>query len=131
DFRAFVEKHGSDGARPLPQVRAVLGREEFFFSDDDAFNHFRRQAAEKHPGLEVLEGGMSLPSEDGNASAVRLVRYELPESRRLAKVLSWLAQQKLPIADYFQHREELITGDLTPARYVLLPGEGEPVEIDG
>jgi DNA gyrase subunit B len=131
DFRAFVEKHGADGSKPLPQIRAVLGKEEFFLADDDAFNNFRRQAAEKHTGLEVLEGGMSLPTEGVDAAAVRLIRYELPESRKLAKVLTWLAQQNLPLADYFVHREEQITGDLTPAKYFLYPAEGDPIELDG
>ncbi len=131
EFESFVRNHAMNRAAPLPQVRAVLAGAEHYFADDDAFNAFRRQAAEKHAQLEVIDGGMSLPGEDGDGEVVRLVRYELPESRRLEKCLRTVEEFKLPLPDYFLRREELITGELSAARYVLLPAEGEPVELEG
>jgi len=131
DFEAFVRKQHTRGGPPLPQIRAVLGEEEHYFADDAAFNAFRRAAGERHGQIEVVDGGMSLPAADETeGSPVRLVRYELPECRRLEKALRWLDEQGLPLEDYFSRREELVTGELTPAKYVLLPKDGEAVELD-
>ncbi|MBN2562376.1 MAG: hypothetical protein JXQ75_15735 [Phycisphaerae bacterium] len=75
---------------------------------------------------------MSLPAAElGNGSVAWLIRYELPECRLLERALRWLAEQNLEFEDYFAKRKELVTGELTPAKYVLLPADGEPVELDG
>ncbi|HUN80544.1 MAG TPA: toprim domain-containing protein, partial [Phycisphaerae bacterium] len=127
-FEQFVKMHRARKG-PLPTIRAVLNEEEHYFADDAAFNNFRREASEKAGELEVIDGGLSLPSEGGE-NGKRLVRYELPESRRLEKALAQLDENALNFDDYFLKREELVTGEMTPARYILHPADGEPVEVE-
>ncbi|MFH1419514.1 MAG: DNA gyrase subunit B [Planctomycetota bacterium] len=130
ELKGFIERHYGNGERSLPRVRAVLKEEEHFFRDDDTFNHFRREAQARFGELEVMDGGLSLPAAEKNGDArVRLVRYELPECKRLEKALAWLDEHELLISDYFSKREELVTGELSPAQYVLLPEEGAPAEL--
>jgi DNA gyrase subunit B len=129
-FEKFLRKHHKPDAKTsLPQIRAILNGEEFDFADDAAFNQFRREAREKHGEIEVVEGGVSLPSGDQADAAVKLVRYELPECKTLDKALSFLHEHGLPLADFFAKREELVTGELMQAKYVLIPTDGEPMEL--
>jgi len=130
-FESFVKDHHAMGGGRLPVLRAVLGGEDRFFVDDDGFNQFRREAQDTFGELEVVDGGLSLPTVDsGNGAVTRLIRYELPECRLLEETLRWLDEQGLALSDYFDKREELVTGELTPAKYVLQPEDGEPVELD-
>jgi DNA gyrase subunit B len=131
DFKSFLSKYGVGEELRLPTIRVVLGEEEHFLADDDAFNQFRREARERFGELEVADGGISLPTtKPGDGALMRLVRYELPECRALESALRWLSKAGLELADYFDTRQELVTGELTRAKYVLLPKEGEPVEVE-
>ncbi len=131
DFKAFVQEHHGQAGRRLPTIRVVLGTEEQFLENDDAFNQFRRGAQERFGELEVLDGGIGITAaQPGNGAPTRLIRYELPECKRLESALNWLAGQGLDLADYFSKRTELVTGDLVPAKYVLLPKDGDPVPLD-
>jgi DNA gyrase subunit B len=131
-FETFIRQYRSGGRRTLPVIRAVIGDAEHYFDDDAAFNQFRREARERFGEIEVVDGGLSLPAtENGEGSAPLLVRYELPESRLLERALNWLEEQGLHWEDYFERRRELVTGELTPAKYVLLQQDGEPIELSG
>jgi len=130
DFQSFIRDHHKKGA-PLPRIRAVLSDEEHFFPDEDAFHEFHRVMQNKLGEIEIVEGGMSIRTGDGNGAAAPLVRYELPECRRLEKAIAWLDDHGIDLADYFKAREELVTGELTAARYVLSPEGRESVELDG
>ncbi len=127
EFGPFIRKHHGG---PLPRIRAVFGGAEHYFLDDDAFNRFRRETQERVGELEVVDGGIST-STNGNeeGGATQLVRHELPESRRLETALQWLDEHKINLDDYFIKREELVTGELTPAKYVLMPEGREPLEL--
>ncbi len=131
DFQDFIARHRGPDKKPLPTLRAVLGEEEHFFQSDEEFNAYRRAAHDRLGELEVLDGGLSLPAADGENGLPVLVRYELPESRALDQALARLDEHGIDFADYFKRRQELVTGELTPAEYVLLPQEGEPVELHG
>ncbi|RIK64215.1 MAG: DNA topoisomerase (ATP-hydrolyzing) subunit B [Planctomycetota bacterium] len=132
DFARFLAEHHGNGKTTLPRVRAVLRNEEHYFTDEDAFNKFRRDMQEKLGVLEVVEGGVSLPAATEEEGApIQVVRYELSECRRLEKAIAWLDEHKLDLGDYFLRREELITGELSPARYLLMPDGHEPVELSG
>jgi DNA gyrase subunit B len=131
DVHEFIGRHRIHDGRTLPRLRAVVGGEEHYFFDEAAFNQFRREMHEKHGEVEVIDGGLSLPAIQSEAEgALQLLRYELPEARTLEKSLDWLEGRKLPLADYFATRDELVTGELVPAKYVLLPQDGEPIELD-
>ena len=69
----------------------------------------------------------------GNGAAGHRIqkRAELHEVRDIDKCFEKLETVGLPLADYFVKREELVTGDKMPARYVLVTGEeDEPAELD-
>lgn len=127
----FVTQFYGDGKKSLPCVRAILDDEEKYFDSDDAFNRFRREMQERFGKLNVLDGGMSLPPKNMDEEGSKtLVRYELPECRQLEKALAWLGEHQLLVKDLFGKREELITGEMTAAKYMLVPGEGEPAELN-
>jgi DNA gyrase subunit B len=132
DLERFLQKQRAGDHGRLPTLRAVLGEEEYYFDDDDAFNQFRREAQERFGDLDVMDGGVSLPAAGATETgAMRLIRYELPECRVLGEAMNWLDAQGLDPADYFAERKELVTGELTPAKYVLLLEDGDLVELDG
>ena len=132
-LESFLRTFRKPERKRLPLIRAVLDGEEHYFDDDGEFNRFRRETRARVGEVEVVDGGMSLPTPpEANGEAVTwLIRYELPECRMLEQALNWLQEQGLPLEDYFDRRKELVTGELTPAKYVLLPTDGEPVELAG
>ncbi|MBX3395911.1 MAG: DNA topoisomerase (ATP-hydrolyzing) subunit B [Phycisphaerae bacterium] len=131
ELRSLIARHLSGGNMMLPRVRAVLDNEDHYFSDEDAFNQFRREMQEKHGNVEVVDGGVSLPSQTEDESGGKvLIRYELSESRDLERAIRQLMEFGISIDDYFMQREELVTGELTPAKYALVPESGEHVELE-
>jgi len=56
-------------------------------------------------------------------------RAELHEVRTITKTLDKLKAMGVSIEDYFAQREELVTGDKVPAKYVLV-NEDEAMELD-
>jgi DNA gyrase subunit B len=131
DLQSFIGRYHGNGRRVLPKIRTVLGDEEQYFLDETGFNQFRRQVREKHGEVEVVDGGLSLPAAPaGDGETVQLVRYELPEARTLERSLEWLESHRLAVQDYFAGREELVTGELSPAKYILLPNDSEPMELE-
>jgi DNA gyrase subunit B len=131
ELQGFIEKHRGDGRRVLPKIRSIIGDAEQYFYDETGFNLFRRQMHEKHGEIDVTDGGLSLPTlPTSGQTAVQLVRYELPEARTLERSLDWLEAHSLTVSDYFVKREELVTGERSPAKYILLPNDGEPMELD-
>ncbi|MFQ5423066.1 MAG: DNA gyrase subunit B [Phycisphaerae bacterium] len=131
DFASFVRGRRQPEGGALPRVRAVLAGEEHYFYSDDEFNQFRREAHEKLGELEVVDGGLGSTGGDaGSGPVARLVRDELPESKELEAALKWLDGHHLTLDDYFSRREELVTGELPAARFLLL-GEGDTTtELD-
>ncbi len=132
DFEQFVRDHHNGNGARLPRIRTVLDGEERFFQNDEAFNIFRREAKQRFEKVEVLDGGVSLPSLATSDESIKtIIRYELPEAKQLEDAIRWLADHGILIDDFFMKREELITGDMTPAKYILLTEGGDPVELDG
>ena len=56
-------------------------------------------------------------------------RAELHETRAIEALIKKLKTRKLPIEDYFTTRVEAVTGELPPAKYILINGE-EETELD-
>ena len=132
ELEAFMKLHRNGDDAPLPRIRVISDGEEHYFLDDDAFNQYRRDALQQFGKIEVIDGGVSLPAGELGDDAVRvLVRYELPETRRLEERMQWLREHSISFDDFFQTRQELVTGELTPAKYVLLPDGADPVELNG
>jgi len=98
-----------DAAGRLPLLRASAEGEESFFYSEEEFQAFRRERA---------------------ARGESVVRHDLAEARVLQRCLERLGEFGCARDDLFLVREEQITGELTPAVFVLLPARGEPVELN-
>ncbi|MFO0974575.1 MAG: DNA gyrase subunit B, partial [Phycisphaerae bacterium] len=109
------------------------GQERFFYTDEE-FHQFRREVQARFGDVEVIDGTLlSLGGDhaDGaDAAERRIVRHELSESPALTELLTRYEAFGLTLDDFFMHREELITGELPPAKFVLVPGSGDPLELD-
>ena len=85
-----------------------VGSESFFYTDDE-FNEFRRERATA--GQEVI-------------------KTELSEARVLQECFQQLESHRCSVADLFLKREEQVTGDLSPAVFVMLHGNDDPIELE-
>ena len=127
-FDRFIQDHMENGK--LPAIRALVDRsapvdgqapgatgsraagvsgaaqENFFFTDEE-FEVFQRSNA---------------------AAGVAILRQELGEARVLQRCLTALAEYGCATADLFARREELVTGDMSAAVFVLRHGD-EPLEL--
>jgi len=126
--QTFLADHRGNGG--LPRVKAVIADEEKYFASDDAFNAYRAEIKSEHEKIEVIDGGVSLPAIRGEEGVTVVIRYELPEAEEMEKAVAWLDEREIPIEDYFTKREELVTGELSPAKYVLKPPSGDEIELD-
>jgi DNA gyrase subunit B len=132
DLREFLTRHRDPKTGGLPTVRAESGGEERFFYSDEEFLQFRRTLEQRVGEIEVVDGtllGVGEAPTNGDGAPVRLVRWELSESKSLAELLARFESSGLTLEDYFAQREELVTGELPPAKFVLAPASGEPVEL--
>ncbi|MEW6251091.1 MAG: DNA topoisomerase (ATP-hydrolyzing) subunit B [Planctomycetota bacterium] len=106
-FRAFVDRRLPDGR--LPAIRALAGPQEHYFSNEADFAAFRTEAA---------------------ARGVTVVKHELTEAQQLVRLFAQLGEFGCRVEDLFIEREEQITGELTPAVFVLQTPQGETHELN-
>jgi DNA gyrase subunit B len=142
-FAQLVREH----RRPklgLPRILACIHRagtkdvERIFLYDDAGLSELQKRESAKHGAVEVVEARHVhlAASDDGEAQAegeqprLRIVRYLLPESRVLDEILASIESSGLSADDLFLVREELITGELPPAKFVLRNSAGELTELD-
>lgn len=100
DLRRFVTGHLRDGRLPL--VRVSCGDQEYYFYSDADAETFTVQHM---------------------ADDVKPIRHELPEGRGLERCFAQLAEFGCTCSDLFLHREELITGEMSRATFVLHHGD--------
>ena len=106
-LREFVG-HRDDLGR-LPTTRAQANGDELYFYDEEGFQAYRR---------EQVARGRSV------------TRSELSEARILQDCLSKLPECGCNVDDLFLRREEEVTGDLSPAVFVLESKHGDPIELE-
>jgi len=142
-FENLVRRHRRKD-RGLPKILVYIHRssqespEQRYLYDEADVAALRRQEAADHGPVEVLGARHVLLAQAGNGEgggetdlpAHRIVRYQLAECRLLDDILAGIESLGLPVADLFLHREELVTGELPPAKYLLRQDEGEFVELD-
>jgi len=134
----------TEGKGRLPTILAdvhlpdeSVPRQEFF-ADDEALLAYSRKLKDKYGPVDVFEAShMRVAQANGNGSGsvedrseCYIVRHELSECRLLDELLNQLTAQDLPIGDLFTVREELVTGELPPAKYLLQQGDSDPMELD-
>ena len=137
ELRSFVRKHRAGETGALPMYRVVLDGAEKYLYNESELKEFRTAAQQRLGDIEEIDGSLLVERRSTNgkaaedaASAHRLVRQDLPETRSLEESLRRLEHLGLSLDDLFIRREEQITGELSPAKFVLIPHSGAPLELD-
>ncbi|HEY3243301.1 MAG TPA: DNA topoisomerase (ATP-hydrolyzing) subunit B [Phycisphaerae bacterium] len=141
DFEALVRKE-RDPESGLPTILALVYRpgqaqpDRNFFQDEQQLMDFQAEESKRHGPVPITEpqhAGVGAGDGDGSAEETarghKIVRYELAECRTLEDLFRQLAAFGFSTDDYFVVREELVTGELTPAQFILLHGERQPLEL--
>ncbi len=130
-----------DSEKGLPLVLAVIQRKDVeedesrFFADDDALRKFCESEPTLKGNYEIVESRHAyVASANGNGEETpadhRVVRHELSECRVLADLIAKIDSWGLSVADYFMTRDEEVTGELSPARFLLKHGDSQAIELD-
>lgn len=128
----------------IPKLLAFVyrdGREDpekhYLYSDDEIAELRAREFPEGNE-VPVLDSRHALlaavESEHGTAAEAlptdRIVRFPLHECTSIEEIIAQIEEFGMPILDLFTHREELVTGELPPAKYVVRMGDGELKDLD-
>ncbi len=106
-LQEFVERHMRHGRLPL--LRALSDGQEHFFFEESDFELFRREQI---------------------ARGASVVRHELGESRILLRCFAELTDFGCGMDDLFLRRVEQITGELSPAVFVLEHPQAGALELE-
>ena len=146
-FRHLVE-NCRDVDRGLPKMLVFIFRpdqdepERRFLYDEADLAELKKQESGEHGEVEVSEArhvllattengkGKNKNGGDADLPSHRITRYQLSECRVLDEVLAKIESFGLSMDDLFLKREELVTGELPPAKFVLKDRDGKLVEID-
>ena len=131
-FELLMNNRSDEGKLPTHWI--AMGDRNLFFKAKSEYDQFLAKHAEKLLEENGSDNGDE-PDEKEDAEirsrTTRPVRKkaELHEVREIEKIIIKLKGQGVSIEDYFLKREELITGELPPAKYVLSTENGE-VDIE-
>ncbi|MFP4052986.1 MAG: DNA topoisomerase (ATP-hydrolyzing) subunit B [Phycisphaerae bacterium] len=119
DFQQLLASR-QDGK--LPTHWLVINSEDVFCYSQEEY----KQQLEKYKDTAVVDEG----GENGNGQAaespVRIQkRSELHEVKDIEALIGKLAEYGLDVDDYFLRREESITGELSPAKFILFADDEE------
>lgn len=157
-FKDIVQNH-RDAARGLPKMLAMIYRpgqdepERQFLYDDEDLSRLQEEESGEHGEVEITEArhvqlaksknGKSNGKSNGHKNDEndendeeaelpehRIVRYQLAECRVLDDIIQQIESFGLSVDDLFIKREELVTGELPPAKFILKPQNGELIELD-
>ena len=129
----------------LPKILAYVHRpgqvspERRYLADEAALNELRDAESVGGDVVEIMEARHVLlaKSENGNGHGNgefdlpehRIVRHQLPECVTLDEIIARIEALGLKILDLFLLREELVTGELPPAKFLLRQENGDVVEL--
>ena len=127
DFADMMAKRKDDR---LPTHWIILAGEDIFCYGEDEYD----AVLAKHASSLMDEGenGEATGGQNGTTGTDERMqkKAELHEVKEIEKLIGKIKKFGISIEDYFLVREESITGEKEPAKYVLL-GDGEELEIDG
>ena len=140
DFECLLRDERGVG-QSLPVILAIVFRpgseaaQRRFFRTEAELMQFKQAEV---PGAEIIDGrrtefggnGESAGENDEGQAEQRIMRYEMGECRALERRLRELEGMGFTVDDYLMVREELVTGELTPAKFLLRHGDREPVELN-
>lgn len=110
-----------------------------FFENDDALRAYSESVAPTGKALQVFDArhlralrfGQNGSGEVDALPDSFLVRHDLPECRSLHEHYRQLTDRfELSPRDLFALRQETVTGELPPARFLLQQADRDPVELD-
>jgi DNA gyrase subunit B len=140
DLHGFVSAHWDAERKRLPVLRADVyppGQSEpqvHYFFDEEELTALRKDVDAEPGELDMVDGSqqyLRIEGREGNGNGSqgetlhRIVRYELTECKVVEDALRELETYGLGIEDFFLQREETVTGELPPARFVLSIGDGD------
>ncbi|MGB0714841.1 MAG: DNA gyrase subunit B [Phycisphaerae bacterium] len=141
-FRDMLLNH-RDATKGLPKILALVHHSEQeapqqkFLHDDQDLEALRKQESESSgEDVRVLESrhvqmAQNGHDEDGEELPQhRIERYNLIEGRMLDELIEKIEATGIPITDLFTAREELVTGELSDAKYLLRQDEDHVVELN-
>jgi len=143
-FEQFVTEH-RDAVRGLPKMLAMIYRgdsppERVFLYDEEDLKALQQRESSEHGEVEVSEArhvqlayadnGNGRSNGDAEEATHRVVRYQLAECRVLDDIFAKIESHGLSLEDLFLEREELVTGELPPAKFRLKSGDDEPIDLD-
>jgi len=142
-FEELVREHRDPG-RGLPKLLVYIHRpgeetpERQFLYDENDLTVLRAQESGEHGEVEIVEARHVLLAEADNGRgngeadlpAHRIVRYQLAECRVIDGIIEKIESFGLSVDDLFLKREELVTGELPPAKFILRERDGKLVELD-
>jgi len=144
DFQEFVTRR-RDPPKGLPVFRADILRpgqaepEIAYLFDEHELTELRRKEEADHGPVEIVDASQLRFGSNGNGNGSgkadppnehRIVRHELTEAKSMETILTTIEGFGLSVADYFLKREELITGELPPARFVLCVGDDSTLDVE-
>jgi DNA gyrase subunit B len=109
----------------------------FLYGEED-LEALRRRESGEHGDVQVTEARHILLAQaddarrngDADLPEHRIVRYHLAEGRVLDKIIKGIKSIGLSVDDLFLKREELVTGERSPAKFILREKEGRLIELD-
>ncbi len=142
-FEELVRKHRHP-ERGMPKMLVYIHRpgeklpeRRYLYYEADLIE-LRRRESDEHGEVEVVEARHVLlaQADNGRRNADtdlpehRIVRYLLAECRVLDEIITKIESFGLSVDDLFLKREELVTGELPPAKFLLRDRDGKVVELD-
>jgi len=132
DFENVLNNRSAEGK--LPTHWMVVNGRNLFFNSQDEYDKFMAKRADKLVAAEDENGNGEEMTDEQRAEHEQKLRRvqkraQLHESKDIDKLIAKLRTRGLDIEDYFLKRDEAVTGELAPAKYVLIT-ENEPLELD-
>ncbi|MBI1826971.1 MAG: DNA gyrase subunit B [Planctomycetes bacterium] len=146
-FADLVQNY-RDPKKGLPRILAQIYRagegspERQYLHDEAALAELRTKETAAHGEVEVMEprhvllaqssanGESNGESKDVDLPPHRIVHYRLAECKTIDDLLIELEKMGFAVADLFFKREELVTGERTPSRFILKNADNETLELD-
>ena len=142
-FEELVHGH-RDPQRGLPKMLVCIHRpgqetaERRYLYDEQDLARLRAEESGQHGEVEIVEARHVLlaATDNGRGNGEsdlpehRVVRYQLAECRVIDGIIEKIESFGLSVDDLFLEREELVTGELPPAKFVLREKDGKLVELD-
>ena len=129
-FEVLLSHRDAEGK--LPTHWMVVEGRNVFFHGQEKYDEFMAKRAERLAADDEEENGnVEAEADEEEAANLRRVhkRAQLHEAKDIDRIIGKLAHRGISMEDYFIEREQSVTGEWAPAKYVLL-SDDDVVELD-